>query len=102
MAEEKPKNTTNTMLDQGKNLIEQGNARHVVVRTPEGKKLIDVSLTAAVIVVLVFLFLMPGWGWALIFFGVVAAIAAKLKIEVVRELNQDDNVVDVSKNDEQS
>lgn len=73
--------TGNELVDRVKELIQQGNIRRLIIRRGDGSVLMEVPLTGAVAV-----------GGALTLFnpilaglGAMAALIAKLKIEVVRE-----------------
>lgn len=74
----------NQVLDRVKQLIEEGNVRRVIVRTADGRTLMDTTLTVGAV---------AGGALALIagpFVTAVAAIAAavvgRVKVEVVREV----------------
>lgn len=94
MSEQKTKETVNQLLDQGKDLVEKGNQRHIVVRTANGEKLIDVSFTVAAIVVVVLFFMQP-IGWLVAIGASIYGVTKKLKIEVARTLTDEDNVVEI-------
>ncbi len=87
------KNMMTELSDTAQNLLNQGNRRRVVARTHDNRVMFDVPLTYVVGGGLVVLFLMPGWGW-LIALGVVAyGFANRIKLELVRELTDDDEPV---------
>jgi|GEM_PF-5182468 len=99
----KPKNTNetiNNLMDEGRKVVNQANQRHIVVRKPDGTKILELSATVfAIAVVLIFLF-QP--------FGTIAAIAAliyaiytKVKIEVVHELDGNEPTIEINPTDEQ-
>lgn len=90
----KQNDTVNDIASQIRNLIEQGNARRLVIRTATGREVIDLSLTGAVLIGGLFVFLVPG-GLFLTLVGVVIAIFARIRIEVLRVLNDDDEVVEL-------
>lgn len=71
----------NQLVDQVKDLLAEGNVRRLVIRQPDGRLLIEIPLTAGAAV-----------GGALAIFhpilaalGAMAALLARVKIEIVRE-----------------
>lgn len=82
--------TVDRLMEQGREWVEKGNKRHVVLRDANGKQLVSVSLTVAAIIGLASVVIFPLWGVALL---VLLAIGARFKIEVVRELTDDDSVI---------
>lgn len=71
----------NQLVDRVKELIEQGNVRRLIIRNPEGRTLLEIPLTIGAVA-----------GGALVFFnpvlaavGALAALVARVTIEVVRE-----------------
>jgi hypothetical protein len=92
----KPKRTeehVNSITDQIKEVIEQGNMRRVIVRKQDNEQLFEVSLTAAVAVAAAILIFVPG-GFFISLLAVIAGIFAKLRVEILRELRDDDEVVE--------
>lgn len=95
---EKEKNITSErkdmmteLTDTAQNLLEQGNRRRVLARADDGRVMFDVPLTYVVAGGAVMLFFMPGWGW-LIALGLVGyGFANRIKLELVRELSDDDD-----------
>jgi hypothetical protein len=69
------------LVDTVKKLVSEGNVRSLIIRKEDGKKLLEIPLTAGVAV----------GGAAVIFapvlaaLGAMAALLTKVKIEVVRE-----------------
>jgi uncharacterized sodium:solute symporter family permease YidK len=94
MSEQKPKETVNQLLEQGKGLVEKGNQRHIVVRDADGKKIVDVSFTVAAIIGLVLFFMQP-IGWLIAIAASIYGVMKKLKIEVARNLTEEDEVVEM-------
>ena len=75
------------LVDQVKQLIEEGNVRRLIIYKSDGEILMEVPLTATVVVggaMLVFAPLFAALGAA-------AAFLAKVKIEVVREKSKNDD-----------
>jgi hypothetical protein len=73
--------TGNQLLETVKNLIEQGNVRRLIIRDPNDRVLLEVPLTIG-----------AGAGVALALFapplaaiGALAALVARVKLEIVRE-----------------
>jgi len=91
-----PGETMQILANEGKELLKQGNRRRIIAREPDGKVLLDISVTQAVIVSLLLLLLPVGW---LILLGLVAfGINKKVRLDFVRELMEgDDNVISALK-----
>ena len=95
MSEEKEKNTVveeievagKDLVDQVKKLVEEGNVRRLIIYKSDGDVLMEVPLTATVVVGSAMLVFAPLWA-AL---GAAAAFLAKVKIEVVREKAKNDD-----------
>lgn len=64
-----------------KELIAEGNVRRLIIRSPEGKVLFEVPLTAGVAVGGVVTLLSP----VLAALGALAALVANVKVEIVRD-----------------
>ncbi|MDX2161078.1 MAG: DUF4342 domain-containing protein [bacterium] len=71
----------NQLVDRVKELIEEGNVRRLIIRNPDGRTLLEIPLTIGAVA-----------GGALLFFnpviaglGAVAALVARVTIEIVRE-----------------
>jgi hypothetical protein len=79
------------ITDTAQNLIEQGNRRRVLARADDGRVMFDVPLTYVVAGGAVMLFLMPGWGWLIALGAVAYGFANRIKLELVRELSDDDD-----------
>jgi hypothetical protein len=94
MAQEKTRETVNQLVEQGKSLVEKGNQRHIVIRDAAGKKLIDVSFTVAVVVAAALFFMQP-FSWFVAIGALIYGVATKIKIEVVRNLSDEDTVIEM-------
>jgi hypothetical protein len=81
------------ITDTAQNLIEQGNRRRVLARADDGRVMFDVPLTYVVAGVAAMLFLLPGWGWIVALAAVGYGFANRIKLELVRELTDDDEVI---------
>ncbi len=66
-------------------LIQEGNVRRLIVRYPDGRVLLEIPLTAAAVGG-VMAILAP---WAAVLAGA-AALMARVRIEIVREVNEED------------
>lgn len=75
------------LVDQVKQLVEEGNVRRLIIYKSDGDVLMEVPLTASVVVGSAMLVFAPLWA-AL---GAAAAFLAKVKIEVVREKPKNDD-----------
>lgn len=98
----KNKNTSsdvvNDVTERAKDLWAQGNVRHVILRTAEGRQLVELPLNWAV-VGLFALFFISG-GWFILIVAAIAGIVAKMRLEIVRDLGNDDNVVEMNRDDQ--
>ncbi len=68
------------LIDRIKELIKAGNVRRVILRTPDNKLLLEIPLTAGAVAGGVFVLVAP----VLAALGAMAALLAKVKIQVVR------------------
>jgi len=68
------------LVDRVKELIAEGNVRRLIVRTPGNKLVLEMPLTAGVVVGGVLTLATPQW----VALGALAALVARVKIEVVR------------------
>src|SRR5215203_7027867 len=74
------------LVDRTKELIEEGNVRRLIIRTPEDEKLLEVPLTTGVVVGGAFTVLAP----ILAALGAMAALLARVKVEIVRTEREDE------------
>ena len=88
--------TVKEVVEQGKELLNQANKRHIIVSKPNGEKVIDVTFGVAAVVGLLLLWIQP-FGVILAFAGAAYGIYSKLKVEIVQELGGSNNVVEVRK-----
>lgn len=100
MTQKNVNDTVNTLMDEGRKVVNKANQRHIIVRKADGTKILDLSATMfAIAVVLIFLFQPIGT------FVAVATIAyviySKVKIEVVHELGESDSTIEVNLTDEE-
>ena len=72
--------TGRELVDRVKELIEQGNVRRLIIRKSTGEVLLELPLTTSVVVGGVLTIFTP----VLAALGAMAALLAKIKIEVVR------------------
>lgn len=98
MTQNQPKDTLNSFLDRSKHLAEKGNQRHLIIRNKNGTKVAEFSLTVVVILGAILVF--SGWGIPLIIVGTLIGIAAKLQVEIVRDLAEDEKVIKIKKYDQ--
>ena len=68
------------LVDRTKELISEGNVRRLIIYTSDDEKLMEVPLTAGVVVGGAFTLLAP----VLAALGAMAALLARVKVEVVR------------------
>lgn len=80
--------TGTTLLDKAKNLILQGNARRLIVRRPNGKSLVEISLTVGLGIAVVLMLLAP----MLTALAAMGALFAQFRIEIER--NAEDEASD--------
>jgi diacylglycerol kinase family enzyme len=74
------------LVDRTRELIAQGNVRRLIIRTPDDEKLLEVPLTTGVVVGGAFTLLAP----VLAALGAMAALLARVKVEVVRTEQKDE------------
>ena len=71
----------NNLLERIKDLVAEGNARRVIIKTKEGKELLEMLLTVGVVGGGIVTMAAPVWAAI----GAFAALATQVKLEVVRE-----------------
>jgi hypothetical protein len=74
------------LVDRVKGLIEEGNVRRLIIRKPNDEILLEVPLTAGVAVGGVVTLFAP----VLAALGAMAALLAKVKIQIVRTTGEDE------------
>ena len=74
------------LVDRITNLVEEGNVQRVTIRNPDGRVLLDLPLTAGVAVGGAVAILAP----VLAVLGTLAALVARVKLEVVRTVPPDE------------
>ena len=80
----------NEVMERGKQLIEQGNTRRLVVKTNDGRTVGDVPLTIVAVAAFVTIITWQIWlPILLLIFGIVA----RVKVEIVREVSEKDDVI---------
>lgn len=84
LTEEKPIKG-NELIAHIKQLIAKGNVRRIIIRKANGKKVLEIPLTAGVGIGSVLIFVAP----VLVAIGSVAALVAEYKVEVVHADNGD-------------
>lgn len=90
--ERRVKDGVEDLVEQSRELVQQGNRRQVVVRSPDGEILLDVSMTAAALVLGVLLLIGPA-GWLIMLAGVGAGIYKQVKIDFLREIKDEDETI---------
>jgi hypothetical protein len=78
--------------DKARNLVRQGNARHIVIRKANGEKMAEFSMTVAVVGALFIAFMTP-FTWILVFAAAIYGMSQKLRVEVVREISDGDDSI---------
>lgn len=84
------------LTQQGRDLVNKANERHIIVRKADGTKLADVSVTMFAIGIILALTMFQPFGTLLIGVGVVYGIVNKLKVEVVHELTGNDEMIEIN------
>lgn len=74
---------SNQLVDKMKDLLQEGNVRHVIIRNPDGKSLLEVPLTTGVAVGGVAMVVAPQLA-ILAAIGALAAYVNNVRIEVIR------------------
>jgi hypothetical protein len=67
-------------------VVKQGNVRRVIVRTKDGRTIIDTTLTIGAAAGGLLFFA----GWPIIALTAIAAVASQVRIEIIREITDDD------------
>ncbi len=82
------------LVERVKSLVAEGNVRRLIIRNANNEVLIEVPLTPAVVVGGVATIINP----VLAALGTMAALIAKLKIEIVRveEINEDAETIEIA------
>jgi hypothetical protein len=73
------------LVERVKELVREGNVRRLIIRKPSGELLMEIPLTAGVMVGGAFTIVAP----VLAALGAMAALLAKVKVEVVRIKEED-------------
>ena len=74
------------LVERVKELIKEGNVRRLIIRKPSGELLMEIPLTAGVAVGSAVTIFAP----VLAALGAMAALLAKVKVEIVRTKNDED------------
>ncbi len=74
----------NQTFQQIRELIHQGNARHIVVTTQEGDVVLDTTLTIAAVATIAMIL----WTMPLLLIAVVIALATRVRIDIVRVIDE--------------
>lgn len=82
------------LVDQVKAIVQQGNVRRIVIKTADDRELLNTTLTVGTLAGGA---LALAGGLPLALLGVIAAAVARVKIEIVRELNDGDVLPDDGK-----
>ena len=70
----------NQLVDRVKDLVQEGNVRRLIIRTPDDKMVLEIPLSAGAAVGGVLVYFTP----ILAALGALAALLARVKIEIVR------------------
>lgn len=73
------------LVERVKELVREGNVRRLIIRKPSGELLMEIPLTAGVMVGGAFTIVAP----VLAALGAMAALLAKVKVEIVRIKEED-------------
>ena len=71
----------NQLLDRVKELIAEGNVRRLIIRSPEGKVLLEIPLTVGVVAGGIFTMIAP----FLAALGGIAALLTRVRIQIIRD-----------------
>ena len=91
--------TENEIVASIKELIYKGNIRRLVVKNPEGRTLVEAPLTWVAVGVVLFFFFAP-FALPIAILVSIVAIAMKLRVEVLREMTDDDDVIEMTLDDD--
>lgn len=98
---EKRSDSFDSVLEQGRSIVQRGNTRHIIVRNSQGEVLFDVTATVAVVIAVMLLFFGPA-GLFLTLLAVGAGIVTKVRVEVVRDLDAGDDTVVIEKDEDKA
>jgi hypothetical protein len=74
------------LLAQGKVAFQQARHRRILISNPEGEILLNVTLTQAIIALIVILLFLPGISWVLLIGAGLWGISKRLQIQLAREI----------------
>ncbi|MEL7234753.1 MAG: DUF4342 domain-containing protein [Chloroflexota bacterium] len=80
--------TGNQLVDRVKELVAEGNVRRLIFRTPDDKVMMEMTVTTGAVVGGVITLA----AWWLAALGAIAALVARIRIEVVREVPEDTTI----------
>ena len=89
---QKPVKSETGVGERLQEILHETNTRHLIIRNSEDRVLFDISLTFGIIIGVI-LILIPG-GIFIALFGAIIALATKLRIELVREVGDSDDVIE--------
>lgn len=79
----------NQVVEHVQEVIRQGNVRRIIIRTSDDKVLLDTTLTVGALAggALAVIY------WPLAAIAAIAAAVARVKVEIVREIGEDDEMI---------
>ena len=94
MSEKQKNDTVDNLIEDGRDLLSKANRRHIVVRDRNNATLLDLNMTTVAIIVFL-MFLLQPLGTFVAICAIAYGLIRKVKVEIVRELTSDDDVIDV-------
>lgn len=95
MNQDNPNSVVEGLVEQGRDIVHKASQRHVIIRRADGSQLADVSVPIVVIAIAAMFFLQPIGSFVAIG-SIIYGIVNKLKIEVIHEVSQADDVVEMN------
>jgi hypothetical protein len=90
-----PGDAIQLIASQGREILHEGNSRRMIARNPDGRVILDISVTQAVLGALLVVMLVP-FGWLVLTGVAVYGISKKIKLDFVREVSEGDENATIS------
>lgn len=81
----------NQLVDRVQEIIKQGNVRKVIIRSADDRVLLETSLTISAVAGSALA--LTGALVPVAVLGTIAAVVAKVKVEIVREITDEDSII---------
>jgi hypothetical protein len=78
------------LIGKIQDIVKQGNVRRLIIRNSEGRVLLDTTLTVGAVAG----GLLSLAAWPLAVLTGVAAMVSRVRVEIIREINDDDEIIE--------